>query len=236
MHTAVDKDIVAESLKDVCRITPDVVKEATHHLKPKKNDPEFNFTSDCLKIAPYIFFERLCSIFRFFLIHGHVSEILTLSTLVPLIKDKLGNLCSSDNYRSIAISSLILKIFDWVVILLWGDRLSLDDLQYGYQQNCSTNMCTWMAIETIDHFMRNGSTVYSCLMDLKKAFDTVRHSTLFKKLMERRIPTIYIRLLMELYSKQNANVKRNGTFSNLFSIKWSEARPCSLSNIFLHLH
>ena len=97
-------------------------------------------------------------------------------------------------------------------------------------------MCTWMAIETIDHFMRNGSNVYTCVMDLKKAFDTVKHSTLFKKLMGRRIPTIYIRLLMELYSKQNANVKWNGTFSNLFSIKNGVKQGAVLSAIFFCIY
>ena len=91
------------------------------------------------------------------------------------MKDKLGNICSSDNYRSIAISSLILKIFDWVIILLYGDKLGLDQLQFSYQPNISTNMCTWMAIETIDFFTRNGSDVYVCTMDMSKAFDKVRH-------------------------------------------------------------
>ena len=35
-YRAINRDIDAESLKDVWKITPDVVKEATHHLKPKK--------------------------------------------------------------------------------------------------------------------------------------------------------------------------------------------------------
>ena len=43
-------------------------------------------------------------------IHGHISNILMLSTLIPVVKDNLGNLCSRDNYRSITISSLVLKI------------------------------------------------------------------------------------------------------------------------------
>ena len=72
-----------------------------------------------------------------------------LSTMVPLIKDKLGNRFSSKNYRSIAISSLLLKIFDWVIILLFGEVLELDDLQFGYQEGCSTTMTTWLALENM---------------------------------------------------------------------------------------
>ena len=196
----------------------------------------FNFTSDCLINAPDNFFEKLSIIFRSYIIHGYISELLTLSTLVPLIKDKLGSLCSSDNYRSIAISSLILKIFDWVLIILYGDKLHLDDLQFGYQAKCSTNMCTWTAVETIDHFMRNGSEVYTCVMDMKKAFDTVQHSVLFQKLLDRKIPAVYVRLLMVMYGKQSANVKWNGSCSASFSIRNGVKQGAVLSAILFCIY
>ena len=65
-----------------------------------------------------------------------------LSMLIPLVKDKLGDTCTSNNYRSVAISSLVLKIVDWVIILLYGSTLELDELQFAYQPKCPTNMCT----------------------------------------------------------------------------------------------
>ena len=123
------------------------------------------------------------------------------------------------------------KISDWVLILIFGEKLHLDDLQFGYQANCSTNMCTWMAVETIDHFMRNGSDVYTCVMDMKKAFDTVQHSVLFKKLLDRGIPPVYIRLLMVMYGKQSANVKWNGASSANFSIRNGVKQGAVLSAI-----
>ena len=105
-----------------------------------------------------------------------------------------------------------------MIILLYGDKLSFDDLQFGYQQRCSTNMCTWTAIETIDHFTRNSSDVYVCVMDMKKAFDTVQHSVLFTKLLERGIPPTYVRLLMVMYSRQSANVRWSNECSKQFPI------------------
>ena len=66
-----------------------------------------------------------------FLIHGHVSAVLLLATLLPLIKDKLWDHCSSANYRSIAVSSLFLKVFDWIVLLLYVCHLQLDEIQFG---------------------------------------------------------------------------------------------------------
>ena len=67
-----------------------------------------------------------------FLIHGHVCQDLLLATLVPLIKNKLGDGKSSDNYRSIALSSVVLKLLDWIVLLLFGEKLGFDELQFSY--------------------------------------------------------------------------------------------------------
>ncbi len=228
---AVSKNIDTKDKDEIFKITPEVVKEAVGHLNKNKTDPVFRLTSDCLSNAPSLFFEYLSTIFRSWLFHGHITDMLLLSTLVPIIKDKMGNLCSSDNYRSIAISSLILKIFDWVLIILYGDKLNFDDLQFGYQEHCLTNMCTWMAIETIEHFMQNGSEVFVCVMDLKKAFDTVQHSVLFRKLLNRGIPAIYIRLLMIIYSKQSANVRWNNEVSENFSISNGVKQGAVLSAI-----
>ena len=215
LYAAIDSQVSNADISEVSKISTDVVREAVSHLKKNKTDPLFEFTSDCLSNAPSILFEHLVIVFRSWLIHGHVTEMLLLSTLVPIIKDKMGNLCSSDNYRSIAISSLVLKIFDWVLILLHGDKLLFDELQFGYQRHCSTNMCTWMAIETIDHFSRNGSETFVCVMDMKKAFDTVQHSILFNKLLARGIPATHVRLLMVMYSKQSANVRWNNDLSDV---------------------
>ena len=144
---------------------------------------------------------------------------LLLATLMPLIKDKLASINSSKNYRSIAISSLLLKMFDWIVLSLFGDSLGLDQLQFAYQAGCSTTMCSWMVIETISYFMRNGSEVFSCCMDMTKAFDLVQHSLLFRKLLQAGLPTIFIRLLLVIYIKQFANVKWNNSYSSMFSLR-----------------
>ena len=47
-------------------------------------------------------------------------------------------------------------------------------------------------------------------MDMIKAFDTVRHSLLFKKLIEQGLPSGIVRFLLIAYKLQVANVKCNG--------------------------
>ena len=133
-----------------------------------KSDPILNFSSDCLKHATDDLFEKLAAVIRCFLIHGHVTYFLLLATLVPLIKDKLGKINTSKNYRTIAISSLVLKLLDWIILILFGAKLGIDDLQFAYQPGVSANMCT------ASYFLRNGGNFFCCLMDMTKAFDLVK--------------------------------------------------------------
>ena len=79
-------------------------------------------------------------------------------------------------------------------------------------------MCTWTVVETVDFFLRNGGEVFSCMMDMTKAFDLVRHSLMFRKLLDGGLPTIFIRLLIMIYVNQFANVRWDGSFSTIFSL------------------
>ena len=71
-------------------------------------------------------YDLLSTVIQSFLIHGHITNILMLATLVPIIKDKLGSINVSKNYRSIAISSIVLKLIDWVFIILYGVKFGLN--------------------------------------------------------------------------------------------------------------
>ena len=87
-------------------------------------------------------------------------------TLVPIVKENLDDIPISDNFRTIVIGSLILKWFDWLILILNSDKLTTDKLQFGFQKLASTTMCSWR-INSI------GRAVYACDLDLSKAFDLV---------------------------------------------------------------
>ena len=107
----------------------------------------------------------------------------------------------------------------------------LDDLQFGYQAGCSTNMASWMVLENIRYFLRNGSEVFICLMDMTKAFDMVQHSLLFKKLLQSGLPPIVVRLLFFMYMNQKANVRWGGTVSKYFTMSNGVKQGAVLSAI-----
>ena len=210
-----NNDINHESLSDVKRIDHTIVRKALNKLKTGKSDALYDYNSDCLINAPD---DHLVNLFRSFANHGCLPHYLLVCTLIPLIKDQLGDLASSENYRAICISSLIMKVWDWVVLLLDGDKLQCDELQFGFQPETSTSMCTWSVTAVIDYFNRAGTTVYGCAMDLSKAFDMVEWCALFRDLKEKGVSVIFIRLLMNIYKEQFCDVKWNSAYSHRFSI------------------
>ena len=191
---------------------------AAERLKPGKSDPSYSFSSDCLKVKSDLLSEYLAKLIQSFLVHGYVPPFMLLATLVPIVKDKLASINISKNYRSVCITSLILKIVDWITINLFGSALSFHKLQFAYQPNVSSNMCTWAVVETVDYFLRNDSEVFGCSMDKSKAFDLTKFSILFRKMLKAKLSTIVLRLIIYIYISQYCNVRWNNENSSSFLI------------------
>ena len=226
----IDQDVINKVYNDVTANKADAVetinlfdehliKAAVKKLKTDKVDVSGQFTSDCLKSAPDIFFSQLAALFRSFLTHGYISQDLIVCALYPIVKDPNGDISTSKNYRGIAISSLVLKILDNCILLLFGDLLSNDALQLGFQKGCSTVQCTWAVQETISHYLQGGSEVFCCLLDFSKAFDKVNFAQLFDKLVERRIPAVVLRLILFIYLHQVCFIRWNSVDSCPFRVK-----------------
>ena len=200
-------------------------------------DSKYDFGSDAYIHASDILSLQLSFLFKTFLIHSFVPIFLLVCSLVPIIKDKLGDSASSDNYRAIAISSLFLKIFDWIILILHGNKLSTSDLQFGFQTGrSSTVLCTWIVSEVVSYYTRHKTSVYCCLLDLKKAFDKVKFSVLFSKLHEKGMPCVFIRLLIFMYCNQACKVRWNKSFSESFSIVNGVRQGAVLSPSLLSLY
>ena len=68
-------------------------------------------------------------------------------------------------------------------------------------------------------------------MDMSKAFDLVKHSVMFKNLLDAGLPAIFIRLLIFIYVNQFANVSWDGSLSSIFSLSNGVRQGAVLSAI-----
>ena len=64
-------------------------------------------------------------LFNAMLFHGYYPSELLKSTIISLPKDKTASLSSSNNYRDISLFNSICKMYDYVIIDICGDSLTL---------------------------------------------------------------------------------------------------------------
>ena len=195
-----------DSESEVMKVTGAVVKEAVSRMKAGKGDVSQGYSSDTLKNAPDLMFDYLAMVYRSWLVHGTVSLHLLACAFLPLLKSSLKDPADTGSYRAIAGSSLLLKLFDQVVLILWGHLLTSDSLQFGYKEGTSTTQCSWIVMEVANHFLRNGTNPIMTLLDCTKAFDMCKFDILFLKLLDR-LPAIVIRTLIYAYQEQHAWVR-----------------------------
>ena len=77
-------------------------------------------------------------------------------------------------------------------------------------------MCTFVVKEVVSYYINNDSAVYSCAIDMSKAFDKVDLVKLFKRLSLRVLPVHIIKILLVLYYNLCIMVSWNGCFSESF--------------------
>jgi len=72
---------------------------------------------------------HLCLLFNTMLQHCYVPDRFGNGLVVPLLKNKHGDQSRSDMYRGITLSPTIAKLFEYLLMELYGDQLSSDTLQ-----------------------------------------------------------------------------------------------------------
>ena len=138
----------------------------------------------------------LCLLFNAMIVHGYICQELMDTILIPIVKDKKGNISSKDNYRPIALTSVISKILESIFLIQYEECLSTTCNQFGFKKGLSTDLCAFSFKQVIDYYNSKGSPVFICYLDASKAFDRINFWVLFKKLLDRGLPNIIVRLLI----------------------------------------
>ena len=157
---------------------------------------------------------HVAKLFSSMLSHGHSPECLNMSTLIPIPKD--GDICCSDNYRGIALSSCVVKLMEIILMSKSNTSIATSELQFAYKAKHSTSQCTLLLKETVNYYLNRNSDVYGCLIDASKAFDRIQHDKLFKILLERNVPICVVRFLLNSYGQQQLRVRWRDGLSDPF--------------------
>ena len=85
-------------------------------IKRGKSEGHGNPAADHFVNGPHSLLVHLSRLFSAMLSHSYVPNEMLVSSIVPVPKNVKKSLCSTDNYRSIAIGSILSKVLDNIII------------------------------------------------------------------------------------------------------------------------
>jgi hypothetical protein len=216
----VDIDIRSKCCEELCysnhAVTVQDIKEALGKLKLSKSDADPDLSSDHFKRACPELYVHLSFLLTSMLRHTTAPSHVLCSIIRPIPKNRKKSLSVSSNYRSVAISSVLLKVLDHVILKKHASVLSTSDLQFGFKSSLSTTQCTYVLNEVVDYYTRSNSSVFVCLLDASRAFDRVHYIKLFNLLRSRDLCPLLIKLMLNMYSSQSLAVKWQNKVSSSF--------------------
>ena len=136
------------------------------------------------KSAFMVLIPQLVYMFNLSFATGIFPEAWKQATVIPLFKG--GDRTSVENYRPISLlpiaGKLIEKIAHNQMTLFLEDNAILSDKQNGFRKGFSTASAVADLTDDIFSSINDGEVTLAVFVDLRKAFDTVCHEILCKKL------------------------------------------------------
>ena len=140
-----------------------------------------------------------------------------IAKVCPLFKSGQRN--DPSNYRPISILPSLSKIFEKIIHTRISNFLEttkqIPSEQYGFQKKKSTVDALLTHVEKIRNFLDRKIKVSSVFLDLRKAFDTVDHGILLKKLENAGIRGIPLELMKNYMEERYQYVENNSQKSNI---------------------
>ena len=194
------------------------VKDAVSSLSARKCAGPDKLCAEHLLHAGNKLIILLSLLFNAMCKHVFIPSSLMDTVVIPIIKDKRESISDKNNYRPIAITNVISKVLEAIILRQIENKLSTSDNQFGYKRSHGSEMCVFALKQVIEYYKHNNSPVYVCYLDASKAFDRINHWTLYSKLIDRNISVTFVRLLMYWYGNQQFCIRWGSTYSNYFFV------------------
>ena len=214
----------------------DEVKRLIEQLPHKTSSGYDRISNIILKELKDIISYPLQRLFNRSLLEGKFPDCMKLAEVIPLHKG--GKTYLSSNYRPISLLLTISKILEKImykrVYKFLDDTNQLYSSQYGFRSQHSCDQAINELLCTIIKNLERQWTTISVFLDLSKAFDTLEHATVFKKLERYGIRGPALNWFKDYLTNRSLRVKcRTGekgieTTSDTYPVEYGTAQGSCL--------
>ena len=195
-----------------------LISEAIKKLECGKSTGPDGVYAKSIKFAHHRLHVLLSICFSLCFTHGYMPADMMGTTIASIIKNKCGNLADSNNYRPIAIATIVSKLFESIILHKCEEFLYTCDNQFGFKPKRSTELCIYTLNFFIDYYKQRSTSVFVTFLDASKAFDKINYWLLFQKLFDKGFPIFIIKILAFWYTHQKMHGKWGTTTTTTFLV------------------
>lgn len=174
-----------------------------------------------IKQTYHLFIEPLCNVINLSLSQGVFPDQLKKARVVPIFKS--GDNMLFTNYRPVSVLPIFSKILERVIhnrFISFIDRHNiLYKYQFGFRNQHSTNSALIVLIDKIIGAIDKNEVVIGLFLDFQKAFDTVNHEILLRKLDKYGIRGVALKWVKDYLFERKQFVNFNGVNSDCNIVK-----------------
>ena len=109
---------------------------------PNNKSPGYDgLMSEHFKYASHRLCVLMTIIIQIMIKHGFLPQQFMTTMLVPILKNKNGDIASKSNYRPIALSTVTSKILETILVNHIEEYIVTTENQFAYKKGHSTDMC-----------------------------------------------------------------------------------------------
>ena len=220
-------------------ISLEEVSTAISLLKSNKAPGTDGLVNEMLKSGCSVLLPYLHKLFNKIFISGSYPECWRTNTLSPL--HKKGDTHTTGNYRGIAVSSCIPKLFLSILqrrLVNFTDKHNcIPNCQLGYRKKSSTCDHILTLKNLIDKYISRATRtcLYACFVDFKSAFDTVWRRALLYKILKLGVAGNFLNVIENMYSSVYYCVKLDGFLSSQLPSNVGVKQGCVLSPLLFNM-
>ena len=155
---------------DSVKVCNSEIIDAIKSLDANKSCGLDGIYAEHLKYASDKLIPLLSLCFSGLFVHGVLPNALMSVVLVPIIKNKCGNINSKDNYRPIALASIVSKVLEMIILNRIQNVLNTNGNQFGFKKSHSTDQCIYVLKEVIQLYKSLNTCISVCFFRQKQSF------------------------------------------------------------------
>ena len=237
-----DSDVIDRMARDPPHLefddppTLDELLKALSCLKRGKAGGKTGILPELLLFGGEVLYDRLLKIMKSAWEAGSIPSDWKDAVVVPI--PKKGNLRDCDNWRGISLLDVVGKVFARII----QERLQhiaegiLPESQCGFRRGRGCTDMIYAARQLVEKCCEHDDSLFMLFIDLKKAYDSVPRSALWRVLDKCGVPPTMLSIIQSFHDDMQAEVRVGDTTTEQIAVRNGLRQGCVLAPSLFNIY